>query len=397
MQDSNRRMYELEYPAPIASSANANEPGPTMIVALHGYADAGNAVEASSDHLKAALENTPVASFNNDELIDYRARRPAVTIEHNAGVDIEPIELGIRALRDTSGKSFLLLSGPEPDMRWEAFTGAVADIAEKFNVKDTICLYAAPMPVPHTRPMVVTAHGTSKALTERMVRMDSTMLVPGSASLFLERELAKRGRSVAGYTAHVPHYLAASSYPLATFQLLESVSTTAELQLPLGSLRHDIERIREQLNEQVNESGEIMQVVNALEEQYDAFLERYRSEHPQAIMPGEENSPTGEELGEEFQKFLQELSEPGLGAEEFLSMDIDDREDNFGENNSSPAGSAESAAPGKSANDPTNGGSEPLNGKKDIEGEENTEDRGSKENRPNPGDSTGHGEPGEDL
>lgn len=383
MQDSNRSMYELEYPAPIASSADTNEPGPTMIVALHGYADAGNAIEASSEHLKAALENTPVASFSNDELIDYRARRPVVTIEQNSGVDIEPIELGIRALRDTSGKSFLLLSGPEPDMRWEAFTGAVADIADKFNVENTICLYSAPMPVPHTRPLVVTAHGTAKELTDRMVRMDSTMLVPGSASLFLEKELSSRGRNVAGYTAHVPHYLSASSYPLATFQLLESVSNAADLQLPLGSLRHDIDRVNEQLEEQVNESGEIMQVVASLEEQYDSFVERYRSEHPQAIMPGEENSPTGDELGEEFQKFLEELSQSSSASEEFLAQEIDDREDNFGEHNAEPTPPSESPAPGSTLADDLYGESDPSSARSDdsIDDTDNISDEDDDESR----------------
>lgn len=79
MQEEQRRMYELEYPAPVVKDDSTPDNGPTMIVAMNGYADAGQAVEASADHLKAALENRQLASFNNDELIDYRSRRPAVT------------------------------------------------------------------------------------------------------------------------------------------------------------------------------------------------------------------------------------------------------------------------------------------------------------------------------
>ena len=72
MQDNERSMYELEYPAPSVDE------GPSLVVAMHGYADAGLSVESSADHLKAALESRPLATFNSDELIDYRSRRPAV-------------------------------------------------------------------------------------------------------------------------------------------------------------------------------------------------------------------------------------------------------------------------------------------------------------------------------
>ena len=326
MQEEQRRMYELEYPAPVVKDDSVEGSGPTMIVAMNGYADAGQAVEASADHLKAALDNRQLASFNNDKLIDYRSRRPAVTIDHDRTVEIENSDLGIKVLRDNSGKPFLLLSGPEPDLRWEAFTNAVVNLVEKFDIKNTIMLYSAPMPVPHTRPTVVTAHGNSPELLNSMVRMESTMMVPGAAALYIERALDKKGRRVAGYTAHVPHYLAASSYPSATLRLLDSVASAADLNIPLGSLEADVARVHQQLEEQVADSDEISGVVNQLEEQYDAYMERYRKRHPQAIMPGEEHMPTGEEIGADFEAFLAGLDDDP----DILSENIDDREDNYG-------------------------------------------------------------------
>ncbi|WP_246817836.1 PAC2 family protein, partial [Corynebacterium sp. HMSC076D02] len=89
MHDDQRRIYELEYPAPVVKDSSSEDKGPTMIVAMHGYADAGQAVEASADHLKAALANRQLASFNSDELMDYRSRRPMVTIDHDRTVEIE--------------------------------------------------------------------------------------------------------------------------------------------------------------------------------------------------------------------------------------------------------------------------------------------------------------------
>ncbi|AKE39334.1 ATP-grasp superfamily enzyme [Corynebacterium camporealensis] len=310
MHDDARRMYELEYPVPAVKDESPEGSGPTLIVAMHGYADAGLAVEASADHLKAALESRQVVSFNNDELIDYRSRRPAVTLDNERVIDVEPAELGIKVLRDNSGKSFLLLSGPEPDLRWEAFSDAVVNLVEKFDVSNTICLYAAPMPVPHTRPLVVSAHGNNPELVQHMFKLDSKMMVPGSASLSIEKALDEKGRNVAGYTAHVPHYLASSPFPHATYRLLDSVVNSAHLNVPLGALEGDIERVNQQLEEQVLDSDSVTQVVHQLEEQYDEFMERYRNENPQAIMPGEESLPTGEELSAEFQQFLADLDDP---------------------------------------------------------------------------------------
>ncbi|AKK08970.1 PAC2 family protein [Corynebacterium testudinoris] len=307
MQDNERGMYELEYPTPEMGAGAKN--GPTLIVALQGYADAGHAVEASADHLLAALDSRPVASFNNDELIDYRSRRPAVTMDHHRITDIEDISLGMRVVKDNAGTPFLLLSGPEPDLRWEAFTEAVADLAEKFGVEQTICLYSAPMAVPHTRPLVVSGHGNSPALMGGMFTYDSKLVMPGSASMMIERALHKRGRNVGGYTAHVPHYLAASSYPEATRELLTSVAQAADLEFPLGSLTHDMERVAAQLGEQIEDSAEIQHVVRQLEHQFDEELENYRSRNPQAMLPSERDMPTGDEIGEEFERFLATLDD----------------------------------------------------------------------------------------
>lgn len=307
MSENTRRMYELEYPSPEVN--NQDQSGPTLVIALQGYADAGHAVEAGSKHLLAALDNRPIASFNNDELIDYRSRRPAVTIDRDHVSAVENLNLNMSVLRDSKGKSFLLMSGPEPDLRWEAFTDAVADLAEKFKVSKTIALYAAPMTVPHTRPMVISAHGNNKELVGKLFNFDSRMVVPGSASLHIERELHRRGLDVAGYTAHVPHYLAASPYPEATLKLLEAVAEGADLELPLLAIENDARRITHQLVEQVEENGEIQQVVRALEVQYDEEFERYRKNHPQVALPGEQDVPTGEELGEQFEEFLAKLDD----------------------------------------------------------------------------------------
>ncbi|AKK11277.1 PAC2 family protein [Corynebacterium uterequi] len=306
MQDESS-MYELEYPAPAVQADGAR--GPVMIVALQGFADAGVAVSGTSDHLKAALETHPLVSFHTDELVDFRSRRPTITINDNAIVHAEELCLDLRVARDTEGTPFLLLSGPEPDMRWNAFTAAVADLAEKYNVSATLCVYGAPMTVPHTRPLVVSAHSSDAALTKDLYTLDSQLVLPGSASLFIEHEMTRRGLPAAGYTAHVPHYVASWPYPQAPYQLLRSLSSVTGLKFPLRSLEHDIDRANAKLDDYLQENPEVAQVVASLEQHYDEELERFREDHPGEVLPGESAIPSGEEIGKEFERFLAEIED----------------------------------------------------------------------------------------
>ncbi|KAA8721790.1 PAC2 family protein [Corynebacterium spheniscorum] len=308
MQDHHRNMYELEYPVPEVRSLAANghedskPQGPTLVIAMQGYADAGQAIDLGSSHLLAALDNSPLAVFNHDELVDYRSRRPATQVEIGGVKHISPISLELHVVRDVDGAPFLLLAGPEPDLRWSAFTDAVGDLIERFNVQRTICLYSAPMTVPHTRPMVISAHGNDPALMKDLTTFDSHFTVPGSASLFIEKWLNDRKRSVAGYTAHVPHYVSASPYPEATLRLLEAVKEHTGLNLPLSVLEVDCQSVAQQMQEQMEDSREIQHVVHALEQQYDEEAERHRRQ--QALAAEDRNVPDAEEIGKAFEEFL---------------------------------------------------------------------------------------------
>ncbi|CCI83176.1 PAC2 family protein [Corynebacterium otitidis] len=314
MADEHSRMYGLEYPSPELPSGE--EQSITLVVALEGYADAGQAVAGAARHLLAALDNRLVASFNLDELIDYRSRRPTTTLDRSSVTDVEDISLELHVLRDTKGTPFLLLTGPEPDLKWNSFIDAVAGLAEKFHVTQTVCLYAAPMTVPHTRPLVVTAHGNSAELVGDAVRFPGQIAVPGAAALQLERHLGRKGKKVAGFTAHVPHYVAASPYPEAMRKLLERVAQAGQLELPLLALSKDEQRVAEQLAEQTADSLEIQQVVGALERQYDEEVAKYRQMGALPESGSAEQIPSSEEIGDEFERFLAALDEGRGGKSE---------------------------------------------------------------------------------
>ena len=292
-------MYELEFPAPQLSSSDGR--GPVLVHALEGFSDAGHAIRLAAQHLKNTLDTELVASFAIDELLDYRSRRPLMTFKTDHFTHYEDPELNLYALRDSVGTPFLLLAGLEPDLRWERFITAVRLLAERLGVRRTIGMGTIPMAVPHTRPITMTAHANDKELIAEHTPWVGEVQVPGSASNLLEYRMSQHGHEVVGFTVHVPHYLAQTDYPAAAEALLAEVARNASLQIPLDALVEAGAEVLTKINEQVEASGEVAQVVAALERQYDAFV---AAQENRSLLASDENLPSGEELGAEFERFL---------------------------------------------------------------------------------------------
>lgn len=304
-------MYELELPAPQLSTADGR--GPVLVHALEGFSDAGHAIRLASSHLKAALDTELVASFAIDDLLDYRSRRPLMTFKTDHFTNYDEPELSLYALRDTIGTPFLLLAGMEPDLKWERFITAVRLLAERLNVRQTIGLGTVPMAVPHTRPITMTAHSNNPELIAEFTPWISEIQVPGSASNLLEYRMAQHGHEVVGYTVHVPHYLTQTDYPAAAEALLEQVAKIASLELPLTALTEAAAVIRTKIDEQVEASAEVAQVVTALERQYDAFID---AQENRSLLTHDEDLPSGDELGAEFERFLAQEAEKKRGDDD---------------------------------------------------------------------------------
>lgn len=297
-------MYELEFPGPQLSTADGR--GPVLVHALEGFADAGHAIKLAAQHLRDELDTELVASFAIDELLDYRSRRPTMTFKTDHFTSYADPELSLFALHDSVGTPFLLLAGMEPDLKWERFVTAVRLLAERLGVRRTIGLGSIPMAVPHTRPITLTAHSNDKELIAEHTPWVGEVPVPGSASNLLEYRLAQHGQEVVGYTVHVPHYLAQTEYPAAAQALLEQLSKCGSLDLPVDALTSAAIEIRGKIDEQVEASAEIAQVVTALERQYDAFVAAQES---RSLLARDEDLPSGEELGAEFERFLAQQAD----------------------------------------------------------------------------------------
>ncbi|PZF92487.1 proteasome assembly chaperone family protein [Micromonospora deserti] len=282
---------------------------PVLIQALTGFVDAGSATRLAREQLLTSLEAHPVAHFDVDQLFDYRSRRPVMTFveDHWESYDTPALELHL--LHDDDETPFLLLTGPEPDLQWERFVAAVGGLAARLDVRLTVGLNSIPMAVPHTRPTGVTAHATRRDLIAGYEPWLQRVQVPGSVGHLLEFRLGEQGRDALGFAAHVPHYVAQTEYPAAAEVLLASVSRSTGLLLPRDGLRAAAEVVRVEIDRQVAQTEDAAALVQALEEQYDAFA---RGRGEKNLLAAETGPlPTADELGAELERFLAEQTRPG--------------------------------------------------------------------------------------
>jgi predicted ATP-grasp superfamily ATP-dependent carboligase len=285
-----------------------------MVVALDGFLDAGNAGALAAAHLVRTGGSSPegggvvVATFDVDQLHDYRARRPPMTFARDHYEGYEAPRLVVRLLHDEGGSPYLLLHGPEPDTRWEGFCRAVLEVIERFEVALVVAIGSVPMAVPHTRPIAITHHANNPALLTGSSPWRGELRVPSSAQALLEVRLGEWGHDAQGFVAHVPHYLAQLDYPRASASLLEQVELAARLTIDLTELTLLAEARDEEIARYLAANEEVREVVVALEQQYDTFARA--EEEGSSLLAQDEPLPTGEEIGEQFEQFLAGLEGP---------------------------------------------------------------------------------------
>ena len=282
--------------------------GVVLVQALTGFVDAGSAIQLSREHLLAQFGGRVLATFDLDQLLDYRSRRPPMIFDEDHWESYDEPVLGLYHVRDDEGTAFLMLAGPEPDLQWERFIAAAMTLIERFDVRITVGLNAIPMAVPHTRPIGVTAHATRPELIAGYEPWLRQVQVPASVANLLEFRLGKHSHDAIGFAVHVPHYLAQSPFPAAAEELITRLSRSTGLLLPTEELRNAAELVRAEVDKQVAAAEDATALVKMLEQQYDSFSQGREGTN---LLAAETAAlPTADELGAELERFLAEHNRP---------------------------------------------------------------------------------------
>jgi hypothetical protein len=272
-------------------------PHSVLVMGLEGWIDAGLGGGAAT---AALLKDSPtelLASFDADLLLDQRARRPIMRVENGINAGLTWPETTLRWGLNPSGRGLLVLSGPEPDMRWRQFTTEVVALGHQLGVELVVGLGAFPAPVPHTRPLRLIATASNADLAGSVGFMPAAIEVPAGIQASLERGFAESGVPAVGLWAQVPHYVAAMPYPAASAALLEKLAELTGFEIDTTGLQTAAARTRAQIDQLIANSDEHTAMVAQLEQQADQGVTGI------SMDPG--NLPSGDEIAAELERFLR--------------------------------------------------------------------------------------------
>ncbi|MEY3384057.1 MAG: hypothetical protein RLZZ212_644 [Actinomycetota bacterium] len=287
--------------------------GLPMVALLTGFSDSGATVQQLSEHLFANLENEVVIKFDNDELLDYRSRRPILYFEKDHIDSYEPATLAIYLMKDEADQPFLLLEGYEPDMKWESFANAIVEIAQAHEISSFTWVHAIPFPIPHTRATGVTVSGNRKEMIDRFSEWKPQTQVPGNIVHLLEYRLIEAGFSVAGFVLLVPHYLADNEVPKSALSGLELITAATGLVFPSDDLRDRANAFDSKVNTQVQDNPELSKLIQTLEQGY-ANGETAPARAPLGRPAGQ--PPSADQIADELEKYLANLRRNTQGEKE---------------------------------------------------------------------------------
>jgi predicted ATP-grasp superfamily ATP-dependent carboligase len=270
---------------------------PFLVVHLTGWTDSGVAGQTAIGFLQARWNARTTATFDSDELIDYRARRPLVrlasgTIEAVTWSDIElQLATTVAGVRDA-----LLLSGPEPDFRWHAFADRVTQLCRDLGVTEVFGLGAFPAPSLHTDPVVVVSTSADPDLAGRLETVPAIVELAAGIQSVLEERLHKAGIPATGLWARVPPYLSGGSHPPAALALIRTLERLAGVTVDATELEAATKEHIEQVEQAIRERPQIAE-----------FVEQIRNMVDQG---GEQRLPSGDEIADELERFLSQQPPP---------------------------------------------------------------------------------------
>jgi proteasome assembly chaperone (PAC2) family protein len=249
---------------------------PQMILALDGWGNAGQVASATAWYLLGRLKATLFAELKPDEFYIYQSsgndhKRPLANIEHGLIQSLNIVTTNFSYYKDTTGAhDLIIVSGPEPEQKWVAYTDLLLDFARQYQVEKIIALGGSFDAIPHTVPTRITGVvNQAKLIDEIKAQGIEPIDYKGPSSIYtlLMVEAAKRDLPVISLWAHTPHYIQVINF-IATYALTLKLSQMLNIPVELADARKDSEYLVSQIDKAIAQKPELQEHLKMLEAEY---------------------------------------------------------------------------------------------------------------------------------
>jgi proteasome assembly chaperone (PAC2) family protein len=258
---------------------------PVLVLALSGWVDAGMAGAHASALLREQLGAARAfARLDLSDLVDLQQTRPMVQIVDGATRRISwPL---IECVAGRAGRDVVLLTGPEPSLRWPSLVAEIVAMARRLGIQAAYGLGALPAVTTHRRPVSVLATVTEADKVDELGAMRTDYQGATGLQTALLVALGEAGIPGVGLWAQVPHYVAGNPSPPATRAVLARLIELAGIECDLRELEEEADGYVDKVEAGLADRPDVAELVRAIE-----------AEHPEI--------PDGDDLVSEIEKFLR--------------------------------------------------------------------------------------------
>jgi len=243
---------------------------PVLIVGFAGWSDAGDAASGAVSFLAEQWNAQPFASLDPEPFYDFTSTRPRVEFDEAGQRQVLWPEIVFSAATvPERNLDVILLSGPEPQLKWRTFCEQVIGLAQLFDTARLLTFGALLAEVPHARPVSMFGVGHDEEAANALRLLPSSYEGPTGITGVVQTACRDAGMQASSLWATVPTYVPSAPSPKATLALAERAGIMLEAPLELGPLREAAREYEDEVSSLVDEDDETRDYVRSLEERYD--------------------------------------------------------------------------------------------------------------------------------
>jgi proteasome assembly chaperone (PAC2) family protein len=264
---------------------------PVVICAFAGWNDGGEGATLAVGSLRDQWSARGFATIDPEEFYDFQVHRPSVRIDdgQTRRIDWPRNEFSWAQVGE---QDVVLFSGVEPNVRWRTYCEQILQVCSELEARVLVTLGAFLADVPHTAAAPASASSSHPSWADRADIVPARYEGPTGIVGVLSDLAGRSGIPTVSIWGASPHYLPQTTNPKVALALMERIRELLELDVDTGTMEAAAGGWERQVNEAIDEDGNLSDYVQRLEAAVDELAEG--------------DVPTGEDLAAELERYLRE-------------------------------------------------------------------------------------------